>query len=54
MLVGQNKDMVIDFVGDFVRANLRLNQDRDMMFDHSEITLALAELEDEVDTMART
>ena len=53
VFVGRNKDTVMKTVGDFVRVNVGLNRDRDMMFDHSEITLALAELEDKVDTMAK-
>ena len=52
VFIGQNKDTVINIVGDFM--TLRgINQDRDIMFDHSEITLALTDLESKVNTMER-
>ena len=53
VLVGRNKDTIMKTVGDFVRVNVGLNRDHDMMFDHSEITLTLTELKDKVDTMAK-
>ncbi len=52
VLIGQNKDAVINFVGKSM-ALRGINRDSDIEFDHSEITLALADLEDKVDTMDR-
>ena len=50
VVIGRNKDTLIDFVGDFIRG---MHRDRDIMFDHSEVMLALADLEDKVNTMAK-
>ena len=55
VLAGQNKDTMTDLVGGLVRGNWRyviINQDHDML-DHSEITLALTDIEDKVNIMAK-
>ena len=51
VVFGQNRDTVIGLVGDFMRG-MNWNCDG-ILFDHSEVTLALADLEDKVNIMAK-